>query len=129
MNLFYFMDESSQNRVRTILVVDDNAGIRQLATILFNDCGYQVYACSNPAEALGCFNPTLHDLVMTDNSMPGMTGAEMTRRIKSLSPSTPVLMYTGNPPSDCPSVDVMIRKPVHLLVLKEEVEKLLRSKS
>ena len=119
------MDQTSQNRARTILVVDDNASIRLLATILFNNYGYQVSSYDNPKDALGCFDPKFHDLVMTDNSMPGMTGAEMARKIKSRSPSTPIVMYTANPPSDCPSVDVMIKKPVHLLMLKEAVERLL----
>jgi len=123
------MEETSQNRVRTILVVDDNAGIRQLVTILFNNFGYQVQPIDNPMEALKCFNPSVHDLVLTDNSMPGMTGAEMSRMIKSRSPSTPVVMYTGDPPSDCPSVDTMIKKPAHLMVLKNAVERLLGSTS
>ena len=123
------MEETSQNRVRTILVVDDNANIRQLATILFTNFGYEVQSIDNPIEALKCFNPSVHDLVLTDNSMPGMTGAEMSRKIKSRSPSTPVVMYTGDPPNDCPTVDVMLKKPTHLMILKEEVEKLLRTKT
>jgi len=42
------------------------------------------------------FDPKLHDVVLTDNSMPGMTGAEMAHIIKLPLACTPVLMYTGN---------------------------------
>jgi len=63
--------------------------------------------------------------VVTDNSMPGMTGAEMAHVIKMRSSSTPVLMYSGNPPDDRSCLDVVIQRPTHLLTLKEAVDKLL----
>jgi CheY-like chemotaxis protein len=71
------------------------------------------------------FDPKLHDLVLTDNSMPGMSGAEMAHVIKLRSPSTPVLMYTGRPPEDQSCLDLVIQRPTHLLKLKEAVDRLL----
>jgi CheY-like chemotaxis protein len=67
----------------------------------------------------------LHDLVITDNRMPGMSGTEMAHIIKLRSPSTPVLMYTGLPPEDQSCVNAVVARPAHLLVVKEAVEKLL----
>src|SRR5580658_5205835 len=82
-------------RMKTILLVDDDCD-SQLITKWFLGCvGYVVHAFSNAEEALAQFDPKIHDLVVTDNSMPRMTGAEMAHIIKMRSPSTPVLMYTG----------------------------------
>jgi CheY-like chemotaxis protein len=57
--------------------------------------------------------------------MPGMTGAEMAHIIKLRSPATPVLMYTGAPPQDQSCVDMVIKRPVHLMALKDGLDKLL----
>lgn len=54
-----------------------------------------------------------------------MSGTEMAYIIKLRSPSTPVLMYTGMPPDDQSSVNVVVTKPTHMLVLKQAVEDLL----
>jgi CheY-like chemotaxis protein len=122
------VETTSVKRVRTLLLVDDNVDTRLLTKMFLNNFGYEVDSADNPAEALKCFNPSVHDLVLTDNTMPGMSGAEMAHIIKLRSPSTPVVMCTGNPPTDCTSVDVMIKKPTHLFAIKDAVEKLLTSK-
>jgi len=59
---------------------------------------FVVHAFSNAQDALVHFDPRIHDLVVTDNSMAMMTGAEMAQIIKLRSPATPVLMYSGHPP-------------------------------
>jgi DNA-binding NtrC family response regulator len=119
------VEKASNNRVRTVLLVDDDVDTRQLSEILLNTIGYEVHAATNPREALNFFNPKVHALVLTDNNMPGMTGADMAQIIKTRSPSTPVVMYSGNPPNNCPSVDVVIKKPSNLVAIKTAVESLL----
>jgi CheY-like chemotaxis protein len=111
--------------LKTVLVVDDDDDTRLLTKIFLNNFGYEVDAADSTSEALARFNPDLHDLVLTDNSMQGMTGAEMAHIIKLRSPATPVVMYTGNPPNNCPSIDILIRKPTYLLAIKDAIEKLL----
>lgn len=96
--------------------------------MFLNNFGYEVDSANSAGEALARFNPILHDLVLTDNTMPGMTGGEMAHIIKLRSPSTPVVMCTGNPPSDCSSVDVVITKPTHLLAIKDAIDQLLAAK-
>jgi len=93
--------------------------------MFLNNFGYEVESASSASDALARFDPVLHDLVLTDNSMPGMTGWEMAHVIKLRSPATPVVMCTGRPPSDCSSIDVLIRKPTYLLAVKDAIEKLL----
>jgi CheY-like chemotaxis protein len=96
--------------------------------MFLNNFGYEVESVNCPGEALARFDPVLHDLVLTDNSMEGMTGGEMAHIIKLRSPATPIVMCTGNPPLDCSSVDVVIKKPTYLLAIKDAVEKLLAGK-
>jgi CheY-like chemotaxis protein len=119
------VEKTSNNRVRTVLLVDDNADTRLLTKMFLNNFGYEVDSADCPSEALGRFNPTIHDLVLTDNSMPGMTGGEMAHIIKLRSPLTPVVMCSGNPPHDASAIDVVIKKPTHLFAIKDAVDKLL----
>lgn len=122
------METILENQLKTVLLVDDNVDTRLLTKMFLNNFGFEVDSASSASEALARFNPTLHDLVLTDNSMPGMTGSEMAHIIKLRSPSTPVVMCTGNPPSDTTSIDVVIAKPTHLLAIKDALDKLLVDK-
>ena len=83
----------------SILLVDDNAvqaGIRQ--TIL-RRAGYTVIAVLNPERALEQLRQNQFaepiSLVITDHIMPGMTGAQFTRELRTLAPSLPVLVVSG----------------------------------
>jgi CheY-like chemotaxis protein len=114
--------------VKTVLLVDDNDDTRVLTKWFLDSFGYAVDSAQNAEEALFRFSPKKHDLILTDNSMPGMTGAELVERIKERSPSTPVVMYTGNPPQNCSAIDMVILKPTHLLDVKEAIDKLLAAK-
>ena len=91
--------------------------------------GFVVESARNAEEALALFDPKTHDVIVTDNSMSGMTGAEMAHIIKLRSPSTPVLMYTGRPPEDISCLDLVIQKPAHMLALKEGVDRLFAQKT
>ena len=90
-----------------------------------SNLGYAVDSARGAEEALALFDPKVHDLVVTDNSMPGMTGKEMAHVIKLRSPSTRVLMYTGQVPDDRSCLDAVVQRPTHLLALKEAVDRLL----
>jgi CheY-like chemotaxis protein len=111
--------------VTTVLLVDDMDECRLTTKWFLDNFGYAVESARSAEEALALFNPKTHDVVVTDNSMPGMTGAEMAHIIKLRSPATPVLMYTGAPPQDQSCVDMVIKRPVHLMALKDGLDKLL----
>jgi CheY-like chemotaxis protein len=119
------MSKSAQPSLKTILLVDDADDCRVTTKWFLTNFGYAVDSARNAEEALVLFDPGIHDVVITDNSMPGMTGAEMAHIIKLRSPSTPVLMYTGSIPEDRSCLDLVIERPSHLLALKEGVEKIL----
>jgi len=119
------MSKSAQPSLKTILLVDDADDCRVTTKWFLTNFGYAVDSARNAEEALVLFDPGIHDVVITDNSMPGMTGAELAHIIKLRSPSTPVLMYTGSIPEDRSCLDLVIERPSHLLALKEGVEKIL----
>lgn len=123
------VDTKQSPKVRTVLLVDDADETRITTKWFLANFGYTVECARTAEEALSLFDPRLHDLVITDNSMPGMTGLEMAHVVKLRSPVTPVLMYSGNPPSTTECVDMVIQRPTHLVSLKEAVDHLVSNKS
>ena len=124
----HIVEQPPHNPVKTILLVDDGDDIRVTTKWFLTSFGFAVDAARTAEEALALFNPAVHDLVVTDHAMPGMTGEEMAHVIKLRSPSTPVLMYSGNPPDDRSCLDLVIQRPTHLLTLKDAADKLLADK-
>ncbi|MBF0102451.1 MAG: response regulator [Desulfobacterales bacterium] len=80
----------------TLLLVDDEEGIRKVLGISIKDLGYAVYTASNGEEALKIFGTIHPPIVLTDIKMPGMDGIELLRKIKEQSPETEVIMITGH---------------------------------
>ncbi len=111
-------------QVRAILLVDATDECRVTTKWFLGSFGYAVESVRSAEEALALFNPKAHDIVITGNDMPGMSGVEMAHIIKLRSPSTPVLMYASVSPEDCSCLNAVIEKPTHLLVLKEAVDRL-----
>jgi CheY-like chemotaxis protein len=111
--------------VRTILLVDDGHDTRILTKWFLNNFGFVVDSTQNASEALARFDPRVHDLVITDNAMPGMSGAELAHVLKLRSPTTPIIMFSGNPPTDPACLDLVLQRPAHLMLLKEGVDQLL----
>ena len=81
---------------KDILLVDDEAGIRNVLEISLTDIGYRVRAARNGEEALTLYKRYAPDIVITDIKMPGMDGIELLSRIKQINPETEVIMITGH---------------------------------
>jgi CheY-like chemotaxis protein len=111
--------------MKAILVVDDRDDCRLTTKWFLGSFGYSIETARSAEEALLLFDPKVHDAVITDNSMPAMSGSEMAHIIKLRSPTTPVLMYSGNPPADQSCLDLVLQRPTHLSVLKEALDQLL----
>jgi CheY-like chemotaxis protein len=81
----------------TLLVVDDDEVIRTLEVRVLSQLGYNVLQADGPLEAmrLVAATPTI-DLLLTDFSMPGGDGLELTERFRAVHPQTPVLMVSGS---------------------------------
>jgi CheY-like chemotaxis protein len=80
-----------------VLIVDDDAGVAGTNSSILKSLGYQVTALHSSAKALALFSsqPEYFDLLLTDMTMPEMTGAELMRKILALRPDLPVLLCTG----------------------------------
>lgn len=80
-----------------VLFVDDEAQIVAIAQQHLSMNGYQVTTCSNAVQALEEFRrvPGQFELIITDMTMPYMTGAELAQQILSLRPEIPIILCTG----------------------------------
>jgi DNA-binding NtrC family response regulator len=80
-----------------ILMVDDNVGIRELATNVLTRAGFKVDSTGNGTKALQMFRRHPYALVITDLEHPGLNGAELIGKIQRLKPWHPVLLFTASP--------------------------------
>lgn len=80
-----------------ILVVDDEAPVRQVAARILAEAGHQIQEAADGEEAydLVCRAPGACDLVLTDVIMPRLNGIELLQRISVLCPGLPVVLMSG----------------------------------
>ena len=105
------------DRMLRVLVVDDQEIICELISEYLYADGHTAASAHRGDEALALFGKKTFDLVITDQSMPGMNGVQLAASIKKLAADTPVILLTGfgdemlaaggNPPG----VDMVLGKP------------------
>ena len=80
-----------------ILLVDDEEAMVDAIKPMLERLGYQVAARTSSIEALEAFraNSDKYDLVITDYTMPNMTGIELTKKLLRLRPDIPIILCTG----------------------------------
>lgn len=80
-----------------ILFVDDEPVIADLAKKLLERLGYRVISMTSSVDAVGFFETNFRniDLVMTDYTMPGLTGLEMAGKMLEIKPDAPIILCTG----------------------------------
>lgn len=83
--------------MKTILIVDDSASIRQAVTTVLTSAGFEVVPCADGQEALAKLDGRKIHLIISDINMPVMDGITMTRELKKmpLYKFTPVIMLTN----------------------------------
>lgn len=85
----------------TALLVDDEALVRMSTADMLHDFGFEVVEAGSAEEALTHLKAgLLPDLLVTDHLMPGMSGADLAREVKSLRPNLPVLIVSGYAEAD-----------------------------
>jgi PAS domain S-box-containing protein len=80
-----------------VLFVDDEQTLVDLAKEMLESLGYRVITKTSALEALGAFRSQPHafDLVITDMTMPGLTGKELSKELMAIRPDIPVILCTG----------------------------------
>ena len=114
-----------------ILVVDDDCDARQLTVDLLTISGYDVEAVKDGAAGFEAVQAKRFDLIVTDNSMPKMSGVEMIEKVRSTFFAFPVIMATSYLPvaqfarRPWLTPDVMLEKPFSNDDLLAAVKKIL----
>jgi len=112
----------------SILVVDDEALVREAMQRLLEHDGYEVEAFSDGQSVLKRLQERTFDLIITDFSMPNMSGDELVTRIRGISPGQRIILATAyveefrvfGQPQD--NVDAVLLKPFSFKELSEAVE-------
>ncbi|MDR3556299.1 MAG: ATP-binding protein [Syntrophobacteraceae bacterium] len=80
-----------------ILLVDDEARLANAVQLMLERLGYRVSLCRDGMHALDVFSshPESYDLVITDQTMPHMTGFQLARKLIEIRPRIPILLCTG----------------------------------
>jgi CheY-like chemotaxis protein len=86
-----------KGRGQRVLYVDDDAAIVYLTARILERSGYKVTGCDSPLQGLQTFrdSPDSFDVVVTDLSMPQMSGFDLARELHAVRPSIPILMTSG----------------------------------
>jgi len=90
-------DEPLPTGTEHILVVDDESLIANIDKALLEQLGYEVTAITQSHDALEQIrtDPDQFDLIITDQTMPNLTGAELAKEILSIRPDMPIILCTG----------------------------------
>jgi two-component system nitrogen regulation response regulator NtrX len=80
----------------SILVVDDEAGVRASLQGILGDEGYQADAVESGEAALGALENRRYDLLLLDVWLPNMDGLEVLARVRTLDPDLPVIVISGH---------------------------------
>ncbi|MCG8633529.1 MAG: response regulator [Desulfobacterales bacterium] len=125
-------DKSPEGSER-LLLVDDEDSIVRVGRKALTKLGYKVKGMCDPREALKLLkdNPDKFDLVITDKTMPGMTGFMLAREAKNIVPELPVILCTGYSEEGegekvrAAGIDGVIEKPVDLTAMALAVRRVL----
>ncbi|MFZ5569916.1 MAG: response regulator [Thermodesulfobacteriota bacterium] len=126
------IDELPRGRER-ILVVDDEQALTMMVSELLQHLGYQVSIGTDGMEALELFrrDPNQFDLVMTDMTMPGITGDILAMELLRIRPDLPVILCTGysrkisEERSPTVPIKALLHKPIVMKDLAHTIRKIL----
>ena len=116
-----------------ILFIDDEPMLKELGQLSLETFGYQVTATTSAKEALELFSddPSAFDLIITDQTMPEMTGTDLTRKALSIRPDIPIIICTGDGDKKTREkalsfgARALLAKPVRINELVREIRKFL----
>jgi PAS domain S-box-containing protein len=121
----------------SILFVDDENSLAQVGQRLLEQLGYDVVVKTNSLEALGIFriDPYRFDLVITDQTMPYVTGAALANKFRDIRPDIPIILCTGfshtidAAKAKTQGIDAFLMKPLMLRDLGRTIQKVLAQRT
>ena len=116
-----------------ILFVDDEVLLARAAQVALQRLGYEVISTTSSPEALAVFQsePYRFDLVVTDQTMPQMTGEMLTRELRRIRPDIPIILCTGfsymmnDEKARALGIDAFMMKPVDVHDLAVTIQQVL----
>jgi len=115
----------------TVLVVDDDEGVRNITAMILKQKGHDILQASNGLEALMIYSSYRQkiDLVLTDVDMPQINGLELAARIRARDPSKRILLMSGRAQDDLAASEdcSMLSKPFLPDQLIAAVESILKT--
>jgi len=122
--------DTADGKTGTILLVDDEAFIRETGVSILEEAGYKVITASNGKEGLHIFEENCHkiDLVILDVIMPEMSGIDAYNGIRKMRDDCPVIMISGYSPDEDldklmeEGVFKIMRKPFDQSLMKKEID-------
>ena len=87
--------ESTSSKQTLVLVADDDEQVREVTSRALRMQGYDAVSASDGAEALSCLDKHPIDFLLTDVRMPGMSGLDLAREVRSRCPRIPIVMMTA----------------------------------
>ena len=113
---------------RSILLVEDETFVREVASEVLRGAGYQVLTARNAAEAVQIYEDGLEfDLLLTDVVLPGETGRMLADRLHRENPRLPVLLATGYGEQMAEASEECLAKPFSSEVLLQRVRQLMET--
>ncbi len=113
-----------------ILFIDDEEMLAKLAQSILESLGYAVTVMTDSSKALALFqeNPTAFDLVITDQTMPGIPGSELAKKLLKLRPDIPIILCTGYSSmiDEIKAQEIGIKEYTMKPVKRNEIAKLIR---
>ena len=119
----------SDSRAARLLLVDDVEGVRNALKECLKFIGYDVTAAASAADALELLRMQHFDLMLTDQTMPGLSGLELTEIVLAMRPDMPVVLLTGHPDVELAKTSLLrgasdfVTKPVDIKELPIVVER------
>jgi len=127
------IDDLPQGRGERILIVDDEVQIVEMLQRMLEELGYSVVGFSNSNEALTAFsmNSDIFDLLVTDMTMPEMTGIVLAEKMLALKPDLPVILCTGfseavdETKAKAIGINMLLYKPISTILLLKSIKEIL----
>ena len=83
--------------IASVLIIDDDAGVRNLLCSVLENAGYSVEAVDNGKRALKTAEKLPFDVALVDINLPDIKGTELLHKLKRLQPKMVKIIITGNP--------------------------------